>query len=302
MQAMDVGISVDSAIRSYLRHLRARNLAPGTLKNHGRALVGFARYLEQKGMPTHVGGVSREHIEQWQTDLLTQIQPSTVGLKHTIVGGFFRWLVDEHEIVASPMERVGPPKLTEKLVPVLSEDDLRRLLAACRGNGFQERRDMAIVAVFIDTGARVGEVAGLRVGDVDLAEQRLIVTGKGGRQRALWVEAQATKALDRYERARASHPAARSEWYWLGHKGRMTDNGVRQVVNRRAAEAGLGHVFPHQLRHTFNHRMLAAGAPEASIMQLAGWKTRTMLSRYGASAAAERAREDHRRLSPLDRL
>jgi len=302
MQTTATGIGIREAIDSYTRHLRARNLAPITVRGHSRTLGAFADYLEQKGMPTHVGGLSREHIETWQTELLGHLKASTVSLRHTTVGGFLRWLVEEGEIRDNPMARVRPPAVPESLVPVLQEDDLRRLLSTCRGNTFQQRRDLAVLAVLIDTGCRVGELAGLRCDDVDLTEQRLTVMGKGRRPRVIWVEAQATRILDRYVRVRAGHPAARSEWFWVGHKGRLADNGIRQIVERRAEEAGLGHVFPHMFRHTFNHRMQASGAPESAIMALAGWKTRTMLSRYGASAAAERAREVHRRLSPLDQL
>jgi hypothetical protein len=112
------------------------------------------------------------------------------------------------------------------------------------------------------------------------------VLGKGRRERAL-PSAADRRALDRYLRVRARHKDAALPWLRLGLRGRSPRGASSRccgIVARRSSRAA-----PHQLRHTFAHQWLAQGGGETDLMRLAGWRSRTMPHRYGASAAGKRA-------------
>jgi site-specific recombinase XerD len=206
---------------------------------------------------------------------------------------FFNWLVDEEEIAVSPMAKLRPPKIPEQLTPVLDDAAIKALLKVCAGKGFADFRDTAIVRLFLDTGMRLDELATLRVEDVDLDYgNTAAVLGKGRRPRICPFGAKTAQALDRYLRQRARQKRADLPKLWLGVNGRgaMTDNGVAQVVRKRA-QAGIQGLHPHMFRHTFAYEWRMAGCDDDSLMRLVGWRSRQMLHRYGASAADARARE-----------
>ena len=293
----------EGVLRSWSRHLRAANKSPKTIKLYVDAGALLGSYLAEHGGPTDPADVRRGDVEAFIGHLLDTRSASTAATRYRGLQQLFRFLLEEEEIAVSPMAHTRPPNIGERPVPIVPTDQLRALLKTCSGTGFEQRRDTAILRTFIDTGVRLGEMAGLRLADVDLDRQLVYVVGKGDKARAVGLGAKATKDLDRYvERDRAKHPASDLDALWIGGRGALTDSGIAQMLRRRSDQAGIPRIHPHQLRHGFAHSWLAEGGSERGLMNTAGWSSPQMLGRYGASLAAERARDEHRRLSPGDRL
>ena len=142
-------------------------------------------------------------------------------------------------------------------MPVLGDEDLRKLLRSCEGHGFEDIRDAALLRVMIETGVRLSEATGLKTTDVDLDSGELLVLGKGRRRRTVPFGSRTTGALSRYVEFRDSHPRrARSE-LWLSRKGALTASGVAQMLNRRCRDSDIDPIT----YTSFDTRLLTTGWP-----------------------------------------
>jgi site-specific recombinase XerD len=297
-------VEISELAPSWRRSLRGNDKAERTVETYLDALDRFQTFLEAHGEPTEVTEIRRRHIEGHLAELREKgYKPNTVATRFRCLQQFFRWALEEDEIQRTPFEHLKPPKIPEQPVPVLSEAEITRLLKVVSGKGFIQRRDNAIIRLFLDTGMRLFELAALRLSDLDLdVDHVAIVLGKGRRSRACPFGRKTTTALDQYLRERRRHPHSHLEALWLGRQGAVGTDTIQRMVKRRGNQAGIEGLHPHMFRHTFAHYFRSLGGSDSDLARLGGWRGTAMLQRYGSSQADRRAREAHRTYSPGDRL
>lgn len=319
------GAPLAAMLPSWQRHLEGRLLSENTVALYLWTGRTFTAWLQAQGLPAGTESVDAPHIQAFLTaesqrtrkvrGRQVPVSADTISVHRRNLRVFFRWLITEGERTApDPMSRVGEVVVPTKIKSILDHDQLKALLRACEGQGFEARRDTALIHVLYDTAARVSGIAGLRYlpddpdrNDVHLGRRVLRIVLKGRNEHLAPVGRKTAAALDRYIRARARHPQAQfSEFLWLGRSGRetghMTRWGIGAMLERRGRQAGIENLTPHAFRRTGAHDMLAAGMQEGQVMAVAGWKTTAMLRRYTQDLEAERARAAHAQLSPADRL
>ncbi len=288
----------DDHARAFTRDLRARNRAPRTIASYLDAVSVLRRHLDD----TDLAEVTRADLQGFFAAQLDAHSAATAAIRFRSLQQFFKWATAEGICGSNPMLGMSPPSVAEKPVAVLTLGQVKRLLDVCGGKSFDDRRDTALLRLFLEPGGlRLSEMAGLRLADLDLREDTVTVLGKGRKERTVPFGLKTGQALERYKRARDKHPSSQLTALWLGSKGPLTISGIQQMMRRRASQAGLPHLHPHMLRHTAAHEWLNAGGQETDAMALFGWRSRDMLSRYGKSAAAERAKNSARRMGLGDR-
>jgi len=293
-------------VASWELHLKSERKSPATLSTY---LAGVRTYLTYCA-GEDVDPLERGSLKAWVASMLETGRagaPSTAATRLAGVRRFGVWLLEEGEVDVDEWAGVKAPKIDKPLVPVLSDDELRDLVAACRPPkdertglaSLRHRRDEAIIRVMVETGIRASECVGIRLEDVDMGALTILIRrGKGGAGRLVAIGPHAATALDRYLRVRRLHRLADTPALWLGANGRtMSYAGLYKAITTRGAGAGIEDLHPHVLRHTSTSRWLDAGGSESGAMATHGWSSLKMLERYARATRQRRAIDESRALN-----
>ncbi len=281
--------------------------APRTVRHYLDEVRRFVSWLAENDRPAAAGdllAVERKDVEAWLTaQRAAGIAQATMRNRWVALRNLYGWALAEDEIERSPVERVVVAKSNAPAPDVLTDAELKLLLKACEGKDFNARRDLALIRLMLATGLRVSELCDIAQGDLDLTNRIVAVRhGKIDKARVVRFDASTAAALDRYKRVRSRHAYAGLPWLWIGHRGRTTRKGVPTMLNKRSAEAGIRHVHPNQLRHTWADRWLRSGGNEGDLQRLGGWESSEIMRRYGEARAVDRALTAYDTVNPMGLL
>ncbi len=303
LRALGRGLQLPNLVEAYLLACQSEGKSPNTIRWYEQKLRGFLDFLRSRRLALDPAGITPEAVRGFIVHLQsTDISPFTTRGYVQVVKGAFTWLEEEGYVHENPVRRVRLPRTPRYVVKPLGEQEVQALLMAVDPRTAPGARDLALLLLLLDTGMRLGELAGLSLADGEsaLRDGMLKVFGKGARERLVPVGATAQNALRRY--LQLHRPQGYLDSLFLASNGRpLSDEGIRQVVRRVARRAGVAGVHPHKLRHTSALTFLRAGGDVFVLQRILGHSTLAMTRNYVTLADAD-IKAAHMRASPADRL
>lgn len=289
----------------FLLDRRARSLTRKTLLYYRTSLRLFLSFLTDQGVTT-TADVTARHIRLFLVHL--EDTGKGEGGRHNIYGAirtFLYWFGAEYapDGWKNPIQdkRIATPKRPEEAMEPVSLEQFQRLLAACEGRRMVDARDRAMLLMLLDTGLRKQELLDLCIGDIDTRTGEVFVRrGKGRKPRTVVFGASTKKAVRSYLRHLADTSASAPLWVARGG-GKLSYQGAREALRRRAVRAGMEEIGFHRFRYAFAVNYLRNGGDLATLQRLLGHKSLKVMERY-LKLVTDDLRLAHRRASPVDNL
>jgi site-specific recombinase XerD len=288
-------MKLQQAINEFILAVRVeKNQSPKTAENYKNYLT---RALNFFGPEYSVKKITFNDIQKFLlhlTELKTRDKNLSVKTRsyHVIaLRAFFKFLA-KRDIDCLAPEKIDVPKTEKKIVEFLTPAELKRLFAAVGNKTIIDIRDVAILETLYSTGLRVSELVSLNRNQVDLTRREFAVTGKGRKNRIIFLTTAAAKKIENYFARRMdnlpavfiSHGRAQKNLDEVTGKKdtkRLLAWSMAYLVRKYALKAGIvKKVTPHTLRHSFATTLLTNGADLRSVQELLGHSSITSTQIY----------------------
>lgn len=309
------------AVKSFLEVRELDNCSPKTLRAYEQRLRYFSTWLLTAHSIEDVEELKLEHLRGWLAYLKKtptyrgkSLSDESIHSYGQSLLAFCHWLEQEEMLEKSITPRFKLPRMEKKFVPTYTADDIKRLLEACEDSEYNEpdirkaltSRNRAIVTLFVDSGIRLSELIGLRLGDIDRGSRVLLVHRKGNKWQQVPVSREGFKPLHQYLSQyrpilAGSNAARKDDSVFLADNGSpLTMWGVAALFKRLKKRTGIDgkKVSAHQCRRYMATTQLADGRSPLDVRRQLGHTTLKMTDHY-ASLSIEQIQKSHEQHSPL---
>jgi integrase/recombinase XerD len=294
---------LESEIAEFLIDREARNLSPKTLAWYRSGLKIWRAFAADQGI-LRTQDTTPSHLRRFILFLSERgHNPGGVANIYGTLKAFLNWFQVEYtpKDWQNPLQKVKNPKRGEELQDPIQLEDVRALLATCEPRTFSGDRDKAIILLLLDSGVRFQELTDLTVGDVDMSTGAILVRkGKGGKTRTTFIGAKTRRALLVYFRHRGQLQDHDPLWA-IPTGGKLSRAGLREVIRRRAREAGIKAPGMHDFRRAFAINSLRAGMDLLTLQRLLGHSNLQVTSKYLKQLTRD-LQAGHKAAGPVDNM
>ena len=267
-------MALEADVRTFLSYLRVeKGLSDNTIQSYRRDMLKFVGFLEKQNLDT--AKIQRQDVVDFLAMLYKRRLDSRSVARHLVtIRHFFRFALLEGFVKEDPAATIESPKFRQSLPYFLSVEEVERLLKQPDISSPIGLRDKAIIELMYSTGIRVSELAGIRVGDLQLDAGCLRCIGKGNKERLVPVGKKALAVVEAY--LKKSRPELlrdnASAHLFLNQRGRAMDRiTIWKMMGRYGRKAALRKPLkPHTLRHSFATHLLDRGADLRSVQMMLG--------------------------------
>ncbi|RJS20717.1 tyrosine recombinase XerD [Corallococcus sp. H22C18031201] len=274
-------------LEKFRAHLEdEKGASPHTVRNYLIDLVDYERYLVERMKLSLLAG-SHAAIRGYLGTLSVDHAPSSRARRLASIKSFYKYLVRQKLLSASPAKLVKSPKLPKTLPKVLQVEEVFAILDMPDLASVLGLRDKAILEILYGGGLRISELCGLDLLDVDRSSRIVRVMGKGSKERLVPLNAQSIRALEAYLARRGEllalpRPAQAPDAMFLNFRGgRLTPRSIARHLDDYVLQCALARrVSPHAMRHSFATHLLGGGADIRSIQELLGHASLSTTQKY----------------------
>jgi integrase/recombinase XerD len=284
----------------FLSYLRVeRGLSVNTLTAYRNDLAKLSRFAISSGKD--LLSLRADDLATFMRSLSKQgLHPRSVARTLVAVRGFYRFLIQDGFLKLDPTANLEAPKAWQALPRFLAAEEVERLLSCPVTSTDQGLRDKAMLEVLYATGLRVSEIVGLNPGNLNLELGFLTIFGKGDKERAVPLGKTALEWTRKYLliRARLVAQGKAAVPLFVADNGKaITRQAFWKIVVTYGEKAGIGHITPHLLRHSFATHLLENGADLRSVQMMLGHSDISTTQIY-THITNERLREIYKKFHP----